>query len=128
MESLITSFLECESKCSLISLKVIAWGSASMLCLSLKVTFTTGFSDAGDAEVRTLKSTAQVARKEVGILDKKRRAGLALAAKGSNLTDTLVKYFVIITGLASWLKIEKLVVRCVQDEHLYAERMIARKM
>ena len=67
-----------------------------MLCLSLKVTFTMGFSDAGEVEVSTLKSTAQVARNEVGILDKKSRAGLALAAKGSNLTDTLVKYFVII--------------------------------
>ena len=66
-----------------------------MLFLSLKVTFTMGVSDAGEVEVSTLKSTAQVARNEVGILDKKSRAGLALAAKGSNLTDTLVKYFVI---------------------------------
>lgn len=63
-----------------------------MTCLSLKVTETEGFSLAD----KILKSTAQPDFCWAGILARKRRTGFALAANGSNLTATLVKYLVII--------------------------------
>lgn len=63
-----------------------------MTCLSLKVTDTDGFS----LPDKILKSTAHPDFCCAGILAMKRRTGFALAAKGSNLTATLVKYLVII--------------------------------